>query len=527
MNQRVAQTPDFWKTQFQVTPDAVEALYNVILEAGEPYSIDSVGLFFVKYALEEEERKIRSELQHGKTYQPQHDYQVDDKIIFPNFGYAVGTVIAVRPGYNPVDEDFSVLEVVFEAEGGISANFAANLRTAHALLNVNGDTTSTDHSAAVQKLYGQYQHLIRPKAEQALTQHSDFVELNQTWFLQSLLAEIQDGLLNIVDAAIDINNGPLNVDALIEQIELQGTGQITEALRFSVNYRLEKDERFINVGTEDIVLWYLNRLKPEYVNRPPRRLKESDQSFDVSLLNSEQRALLAEIDDEATPVEFTKAFDEDASSATLILNYHHRRLGTLPVLPIVNHLLPPANGRVVALQLVDGRTGDSILCWYVSQGKYILGLADWYVRHQLPVGIVLTLAKTDEPLKFVIDYLPQRAHQEYVRVASAKGGQLAFEEKRRRFTCRYDQLMIIGEEGSDRIDALWEQIETNNPPISDLLAQILPELMRLSSQGAVHLKTIYSAINVLKRCSPGLLMQELILGDRFISMGHGYWTYKS
>jgi hypothetical protein len=526
MNQRVIQTADFWKNQFQITDEVFDTLYSFIKETGEPQSIDAIGFFFVQYGIGEHERKIRSELTQGSMYLPSQDYAVDDQIIFPHMGFAVGKVVATRPGYNPIDEDFTVLEVVFEDQGELRASFAANLQTSHALLITSTDNDTTGAGTSIQKIYGQFQHIIRPKIEEALRSHDDYIEFNQTWYLKELLIEVQEGLLNIVDAAIDINNGPLNVDALIEHIDLEGSGHITEALRFSVSYCLQQDERFENVGTEENIQWYLNRLKPEYVKRPPRRLQTSEQPFDIQLLDSEQRALLAEIDDETTPVENAKPFDPGAASATFVVNYHHRRLGTLPVLPSVRHLLPQADGRTVALQLIDGRTGDTMLCWYVSRYKYILGLAEWYVKYQLPVGVVLTLTKTEIPTQLVIDFIPQRVQHEYVRVAIARDSRLIFEEKRRRLTCRYDQLMIIGEEGSEKIDALWDKAEKEDWSVPFILKQIMPELVRLSSQGAVHIKTIYSAVNVLKRCSPGLLMQELIGEESMVSMGHGYWTYR-
>jgi len=541
ISQRLAQNADFWKTEFQVTDEAIEALYNLILEAGEPQSIEAVGLFFVKYALEAEERKMRSDIQQGKPYFPNHDYTVDDKVVFSHLDFAVGQVVNIRSGYNPVDGDFTILEVVFEDQNGLSADFAANLSTPHALLTADEEKSPADNDAVVQKTYGQFQHLIRPKIEEALRQNEHFVEFNQAWFLADLLVEVQEGLLNIVDAAIDINAAPLNVDTLIEQIELQGNGGITDALRFSANYRLGQDDRFENVGIEQQVLWFLNRLKPERVKRPPRRLRQQDLSFNINLLDNEQRALLAEIDDEATPAEYAKPLDPAAKSVTFVLNYHHRRLGTLPVIPALRHLLPQANEQgenlkdfphakrslaPVFLWLIDGRSGDEMLCWYVTQHKYIWGLEEWFTKYKLPVGVVITIAKTDNPLRLAVDFIPQRAHIEHIKVAIAKNSQLAFEIKKRRLACRYDQLMIIGEEGSESIDTLWDRVEQEGRSIYELLVHILPELMRFTSQGAVHIKTIYSAVNVLKRCSPGLLMQELVSYDSFVSMGHGYWTYR-
>ena len=526
MSQRAVQTTDFWQTQFQITNEAIEALYNTILETSEPMPIDAIGFFFVKYQLEEEERKLRSEIEQGKLYFPHQSYVVNDKIVFPHLDYAVGAVVNTRPGYNLKDEDFTVLEVVFEKHAGLSAEFAAELKSPHPLLGVNDDRSASEEADSIQKIYGQFQHLIRPKVEAVLGLNENFVEFNHAWFLVDLLVEVQEGLLNIVDAAIDINSGPLNVDTLIEQIELQGSNKITEALRFSVNYCLRNDDRFENVGAENNILWYLNRLKPIQVTQPPPRLYKVQRHFDIKLLNDEQRALLAEMDDEATPSEYAKPIDPEATSAVLILNYPHRRFGSLPVTPSVGHLLPQADGRLLALQFIDGRTGDSMLGWYVSQYDYIWGLEDWYVKYKLPVGAVIYLTKTDDRMKLIIDFIPQRLTQEYVRVAVVKNNQLAFEMKKRRLACKYDEFMIIGEESSESIDLLWERGEREKLTVYELLVQILPELMRLTSQGAVHIKTIYSAVNVLKRCSPGSLMQELITHSDFISVGHSYWSYK-
>lgn len=527
MTQRLTQTADFWQNQFQIAPATIEELTATIIEDSEPLSIETIGLFVVKHTLEAQERKIRSEVKQGKPYLPQEAYEVGDRVLFPNLAYAIGKVVASRAGYNAVDGDFTVIDVQFEDQSDLTVSFASGLQTPHSLQMDQEAASPDDQAEIIQKLYKQFQPIIRPVIEETLGKHKAFVSFAGYWFLEDLLLEVQEGLLNIVDAAIDIHNAPLNVDTLIEQIDLQGNGSITEAMRFSVNYCLARDKRFENVGGEREVLWYLDRLKPALVKEPPVRLRaDIDMSFDYSLLDNEQRALLAEIDDEATPAEYTKAVEKGASSVTFALNYHHYRLGTLPVLPAVASILPPAKGQSIALQLVDGRTGDEMLCWYVSEHHYIWGLEAWYQKYKLPVGTILTLTKTDSATRLVIDFVAERAHVDHIKVAVSKNDKLGFEIRKRRHSCKYDELMIIGVEDPAEIDLLWESAAKNSRSVSSLLIHILPELMRFTSQGTVHIKTIYSAVNILKRCSPGVLMQELIKDDAFISMGHGYWTYR-
>ena len=61
--------------------------------------------------------------------------------------------------------------------------------------------------------------------------------------------------------------------------------------------------------------------------------------------------------------------------------------------------------------------------------------------------------------------------------------------------------------------------------IYELLCQIFPELSKLNPQSTVHVKTLYSALNLIRRASPGLIFQELTRHDCFIPINHGYWTY--
>jgi hypothetical protein len=58
-----------------------------------------------------------------------------------------------------------------------------------------------------------------------------------------------------------------------------------------------------------------------------------------------------------------------------------------------------------------------------------------------------------------------------------------------------------------------------------LLADLVPELAKLNPQGTVHTKTIYSAVNMLRRCPPGPILAELISRPAFVSVGGGYWRF--
>jgi hypothetical protein len=76
------------------------------------------------------------------------------------------------------------------------------------------------------------------------------------------------------------------------------------------------------------------------------------------------------------------------------------------------------------------------------------------------------------------------------------------------------------------VDALWRRAETNDRPIDSLLRELFPELAELNPQQTVHAKTLYSAINMLRRVPPGPLFAELVSNPAFVSVGDHYWQYE-
>jgi hypothetical protein len=161
----------------------------------------------------------------------------------------------------------------------------------------------------------------------------------------------------------------------------------------------------------------------------------------------------------------------------------------------------------------------------VSKNKYVAGLRQWYMQSQLPVGAYISLYSTDDPLTIMVDYQPVRLKREWIRVAIWRDGQLSFHLLKQPITCEYDDLMIIGLSDPAVVEALWAGPEQSHKPLLPLLRQVFPELAKLNPQGTVHAKTLYSAVNIARRCPPGPVFHELSTRACFIPMGHGYWTY--
>ena len=111
-----------------------------------------------------------------------------------------------------------------------------------------------------------------------------------------------------------------------------------------------------------------------------------------------------------------------------------------------------------------------------------------------------------------------------MRVALPVGGHLTFEVRKKLIACEYDELMIVAEEDSTAMDAVWTRAHEQELPLSKLVAEIFPELAKLSPQGTVHAATLYSAANVAIRTPPGPLLAELVVSGVYAPVGDNYWV---
>jgi hypothetical protein len=524
--QRKTQTPAYWQGQFTVSNKDIESIYNKILEENRVVTVDEIALILVKRQFQAEEMAARSEFQQGKLYQPKESFAVGEQVVFPILDFAVGTVTTVRQGQHPVHGDFTVIGVNFE-NGDRVREFAANFDRPHALnADSNQSLANLQGLMSPEEIYQSYGEFIRPKVKAAIENSNDFVRFHNQYFLRDFLPDFHEGLFNIADAAIDINNGPLSVDALIEQMGLTDGAEIPDTLRFSVSYRLANDERFDDVGPTGQVMWYLERIEPPEAHHPPRRLQVNPtETYDINSFDEDLRTLLVEIDDEATLPEHVPAVGLDTDSVTIVLNYPHRRVGTLPITPKTQSFFPSSDYNPVLFEFIDGRTGDSIPGWTVLNDNYVFGLDEWYNKNKLPVGAYITIKRTDNPLRLIVDYQAMRAQRDWVRTATLSGHRLAFQMNKEAISCKYDELMIIGESNPAQIDGFWLNALEKKQTIYDILGQVFPELSKLNPQSTVHAKTLYSAVNIIRRAGPGPIFQELVNHRCFIPMRHGYWIY--
>jgi hypothetical protein len=171
--------------------------------------------------------------------------------------------------------------------------------------------------------------------------------------------------------------------------------------------------------------------------------------------------------------------------------------------------------------VIDGRWGKRFTGWVVPEGKYVAGLWDWYEEHAIPVGGYVILERTDNPLEVVVDVRPHRSKRDWVRMARVEGAQLRFQLQKQLISCDYDEALIFAEADPAGTDELRRKLHAAAPSVAELVDDMAPQLMGLSTRGVVHVKTIYSGINLLRRTPPGPVFAAVVSNPRFQEVGDG------
>ena len=516
MIRRKTQHPAYWSDEFTITPDDLQYLSTLLVEDELPRSAGELGRALVLHHCREEEALIERALSKGTPYQPRRSYEIGEQVVFPALDYRVGEVIGVRPGHNPEYDPFQIIQIKFER--GKRREFASELMADHPLnREVQAGDTDLRSPEELAALYGPQ---VGAVLEKRLEAEPDFVCLAGEWFRRDLLVEVNAHHLNLAEAVLDVaEGGPLPTDALLGDLELPE--EITTQLRvFSLNYALQEDERFDEVGPAGKVLWFLHRLEPESVQSVPPWLEYEPLDYDPALLTSEMLALERDLDDEwsnlASPAEAPEP-------VTVVLTYPHWRAGTLPLSSRLARIFPTGRTRRIRFTFVDGETDAEMPGWVVREGRYVYGLEEWYRTHEVPTGAYLELARGEKPGTVVIRRRSHRPRREWVWVALPMNGRLTFGMRKRLIACKHDELIVVAENPTG-MDTVWAPTREQGLALSQLIAEIFPELAKLSPQGTVHATTLCNAVNITMRTPPGPLLAELVTSDVYAPVGNNYWV---
>jgi hypothetical protein len=423
-----------------------------------------------------------------------------------------GKVTALRAGVNPSINTFDVLTI--EMEDRSERMFAANLES-HFLNEAPIPAPELDEMNPA-LILNEHGNLIEKKLEAAFALDEGLVKIAGRWFPRALLIDIGQGQLNLAEAVLDMSGGePLPADALIKEIELPA-GVNPKLAEFSLNYALQYDERFDEVGPAGQILWCLHRLEPDLVRETPLQLRYTEIEHDREDLDPAMLNLEAQLDDELTPSNESDS-REGISSITIALIYPHLRAGTLPMSARARKLFPTAyESSRVRFTLIDGKTKQRIPAWVVLKSGYVFGLREWYKSHQLIPGSLVVVRRGEKPGEVIVEVKGQRSSKDWVRtVLIGKDSGFVFAMLKQPISAEFNERMVIHVPDFKSLDPIWEKKRS----FDELVLLVMRELTKSNPQGHVHAQELYAAVNLVRRVPPAPLFALLATSPAFKHVG--------
>lgn len=509
-----------WK-ELQITPDDLQALSAYLFEKESPVPIEGLARVLVSNRLESARVELkRKQKDLGKIYLPKDLHEPGERIVFPQRSWESGTVTASHPGNNPEIGDFTVLTVEFS--DGSSKEFASGVAE-HSLNEVDYEA-GADGEAVHKAIWHQYGAEIKAKLRAALDNQTDLVRIGYTWFPKSLLIDIGPGHLNLVEALLDARDGgPMSSAELLSQLELSD-GENDKLLEFSLNYELQEDPRFDEVGTTGVIAWFLKKFEPQFVLETPLYLRVPTRTPGVEdISEATDKMLLSTCDEQYR--NSTIVPEGSVSEASVVLNFPHWRSGTLPITAETAAIFPSAlETEHVKFSLVDTASGEQISAWVVRKQSYVYGLRDWYEAQNLIPGSIVILKATDNPALIKIQPLKKRSNKEWIKtvLVGADGG-LVIALLRQAIYAGFHDRMAIAIPDLSTIDKLWEDRKAKNISLKSDAIRMMNELSKLNTQKHVHFLDLYAALNVIRRTPPLDLFSILSTNEEFKHVGDHYY----
>ena len=502
---------DYWE-DFYVQKADIEFLYNLLLETETPMTTGELVKGLVSERIRIEKLTLeQNRTSQGDIYKPNGIYNTQHNLVFPAMAWKPASVLRVREGQNPDIGEFQVIQVQFE--DGQVKEYAANLPV-HILNQppkILADTVTLD----VDSVLNDHGESLGEALDEELSTSPDFVRIAGNWFPRALLIGINMGHLNLVEAVLDMaGGGPLPTRDLIEQIGL--TSDVNQSLlEFSLDWALQDDPRFDEVGSAGKVLWFLHRLEPREVLEPPFYLRYAGIEYDRTRLTKEMLNLERELDDELSPLQGRG--QGDAVDVRLI--FPHWRSGTLPLSSHVRHLFPTAyEAPRIRFTLVDGESGDRFPAWVVREKRYVYGLREWYQARNLIPGSIVRVQRGKQPGEVVLKTDNRRASREWMRtVLVGSDGGVVFAMLKQSVACPFDDRWAIAIPDVETLDQVWTGKEHQS--LEKMLVSMTRELAKLNPQGHVHAAELYTAVNVVRRVPPAPILALLATIPDMVHVG--------
>lgn len=508
---------DYWLS-LELTDGDREFLQMQLFEREIPLSTQELARLWVTRRLQLwRDALLKEQRGDADVYKPEKTFQVGQRLAFPALDWQKGEVLEIRPGYNPEIGDFQVIRV--KMESGVERQFAANLK--EHLLNRASNLQSDEASVDVDAVMNRHGAAIARRLEEFLRNDQELVRIAGRWFPKALLVDINIGHLNLAEAILDVAGGePLHPAQILKELDLGEDNQ--HLIEFSLNYAMQEDPRFDEVGPAGQVLWCLKRLEPAEVQETPTFLCYEPIGLDTSAVKPEMRKLEAIVDDELCE---ESVAHEPEDEVTIALLYPHWRVGALPISYRLRHFFPTAyESPRIRFTLVDARTGQKIPAWVVRERGYVFGLREWYEENGLIPGSLVTIRRSETPGEVFIEVTSPRSTKEWIKtvLVGADGG-VVLALLRQVVNAGFDERMSIVISDPDAVDKIWQDEKRGQTGLNRLVEHMMKQLTKLYPHGNIHAQELYAIVNVVRRLPPLDLLAVLANHPRIQYVGDLYF----
>lgn len=526
MTERKIQTEAYWRSEFVVSDEDITFLNELFLEEHRPLTIAEMTRALITDYCQREEMLIRRQLAKGTVYRPNASFEIGETLVFPHLAFSVGKVVDQRAGRNPEHQDFAVISVEFDESRDGKREFAAELTEPHKLAFPDESSWESVFAISPDMLLDSYGGVVADRLQEHLRTDGNFAEFRSLWFPTAMAADVHIGLLNIAEAMLVVQERPLAPEELLSELDLPA--EIPESVKvFSLNCVIAQDDRFQDVGDEEQVVWGVKRWLPEEALAVPPRLLYEEATYDRTKLDVTHLQLEREIDDEASHL-VAPPTAAAAADAVMLLTHPHWRHGTLPLTDRTRVFFPPgAAEQCTRITFLDRVSQTQFTGYVVHEHGYVCGLGEWYRANNVPVGAYIKLERTGDRSTVAVDLVPRRMQRQWTRMIAANAeGELSFLMQKRPIACEYDEFCLLDEPDRSVGDTLWLQEQGRDRELLDLTTSVFLELAKLTPSVTVHAKTLYAAVNVIRRCPPGRVFATLFSVPEFVTTGDGYWIYQ-
>ncbi|MGI6251142.1 MAG: hypothetical protein ACOYKD_07280 [Anaerolineaceae bacterium] len=512
---------DYWEN-IEIDKDDIQSLAAHLFEIEQPLELEELSKVLVRYRINKIEQSAKkNQSDTGKFYYPRDNYQVGDILSFPHLNWVKGIVEGTRPGNNPELGEFQVLSV--KMQDGQIESFAAGLKE-HALNAKDYESAISDVLNPDQILANHHKE-INAKLGFALQNQKDLVRIGLSWFPKSLLLEINQGHLNLAEAFLDSREGgPITIEELLDQLEIKNV-ESKQLLEFSMNYALQEDPRFDEVGTSGVFSWFLRRLEPKSVLEVPETLQVPEIIDLPDGLSTSTLRMLEELDDEFCPPDGVLSKQEKSASVSVTLTYPHWRVGSLPLSAQSSRVFPSAIFTDhIKIAFIDSQTNETISAWVVRPGRYVIGLKEWYESQNLIPGSIIELSSTLDPGVINISAQKKRSNKEWIKTVlfGADGG-LVIALLRQSIYAGFSDRMAIAVTDVNTMDQIWKDRKPKNIQLKTDTIRMVNELSKLNQQRHVHFVDLYASLNLIRRVPPQNLLHVLMNNPEFLHVGDNYY----